>query len=47
MTTQAGREKKQRDFPASCVADAYTTPDIVPGVDLRRGDCLPAHAMMP
>ena len=33
MTTQAGLEKKERDFLASCVGDAYTMLDLLPGVD--------------
>ena len=33
MTTQAGLGKKERDFLASCVGDAYTMLDLLPGVD--------------
>lgn len=33
MTTQAGLEKKERDFLAQCVGDAYTMLDLLPGVD--------------
>ena len=33
MTTQAGLEKKERDFLASCVGDAYTMLDLLPGGD--------------
>jgi hypothetical protein len=62
MTTQVGLEKKERDFLAQCVGDAYQMLELVGGVDpngpalvwladqfmqLRRGDCPPAHAMTP
>jgi hypothetical protein len=33
MTTQVGLEKKERDFLAHCVGDAYTMLDRLPGVD--------------
>jgi hypothetical protein len=33
MTTQAGMEKKERDFLAQCVGDAYSMLDLLPGVD--------------
>ncbi|MGZ4511469.1 MAG: hypothetical protein ACXVX6_08445 [Mycobacterium sp.] len=33
MTTQAGLEKKERDFLAQCVGDAYQMLDLLPGVD--------------
>jgi hypothetical protein len=33
MTTQAGVEKKERDFLAQCVGDAYQMLDLLPGVD--------------
>jgi hypothetical protein len=33
MTTQAGLEKKERDFLAQCVGDAYQMLDVLPGVD--------------
>jgi hypothetical protein len=33
MTTQAGLEKKERDFLAQCIGDAYTMLDVIPGVD--------------
>jgi hypothetical protein len=33
MTTQAGLEKKERDFLTQCVGDAYTMLDLLPGVD--------------
>ena len=33
MTTQAGLEKKEREFLAQCVGDAYTMLDLLPGVD--------------
>ena len=33
MTTQAGLEKKEREFLARCVSDAYTMLDLLPGVD--------------
>jgi hypothetical protein len=33
MTTQAGLEKKERDFLAQCVDDAYQMLDLLPGVD--------------
>jgi hypothetical protein len=33
MTTQAGLEKKERDFLAQCVGDAHQMLDLLPGVD--------------
>jgi len=33
MTTHAGLEKKEREFLAQCVGDAYTMLDLLPGVD--------------
>ena len=33
MTKQAGLEKKEREFLAQCVGDAYTMLDLLPGVD--------------
>jgi hypothetical protein len=33
MTTQAGLEKKERDFLAQCVGDAYQMLGLLPGVD--------------
>jgi hypothetical protein len=33
MTTQAGLEKKERDFLAQRIGDAYTMLDLLPGVD--------------
>ena len=33
MTTQVGLEKKEREFLAQCVGDAYTMLDLLPGVD--------------
>lgn len=33
MTTQAGLEKKEREFLALCVGDAYAMLELLPGVD--------------
>lgn len=33
MTTQAGLEKKEREFLTQCVGDAFTMLDLLPGVD--------------
>ena len=33
MTTQVGLEKKEREFLAQCIGDAYTMLDLLPGVD--------------
>jgi hypothetical protein len=33
MTTQAGLEKKEREFLAQCVGDAHQMLELLPGVD--------------